>query len=98
MRQKFEKYNLTYARHNSSPYNQFIELLVKDNGLTTFVMEAMLDTVYDNVVEQTFGLSANTVFEFTRSNLKLKPEYAEKCIDKNIGEVLLKETIDELPF
>ena len=98
MRQKFEKYNLTYARHNSSPYNQFIELLVQDAGLTTFVMEAMLDTVYDNVVESTFGISAETVFEFNRSHLKLKPEYAEKCIDKNIGEVLLKETFDDLPF
>tara|TARA_R100001440_G_scaffold7759_4_gene15093 strand:- start:3276 stop:4439 length:1164 start_codon:yes stop_codon:yes gene_type:complete len=98
MRQKFEKYNLSYARHNASPYDQFIKHLAKDKGLTTFVMEAMLDTVYENVVESTFGLSADTVFEFTRSNLKLKAEYAKKCIDKNIGEVLLKEAIDDLPF
>lgn len=99
---RFEKYALQYSRSHVSPYNQFIEHLVEEKGLTIFVMEAVLDTVYNQVIKQSFGIDMNSVFELNRSNLKLKDEYAKKCIDKNIGEVLKEESklvlTDKLPF
>ena len=104
VRNRFEKFSLTWSRHHTSPYDQFITQLVKDEkGLTTFVMESILDTVYEQVIEEAFGIKSNSVFEFKRTDLKLKKEYADKCIDKNIGEVLMQETIkahiiDDLPF
>jgi len=89
---RFEKYALQYSRSHVSPYSQFIEHLVKENGLTVFVMEAVLDTVYNHVIKQSFGIDVDSVFELNRSNLKLKDKYAQKCIDKNIGEVLKEES------
>jgi len=91
IRDRFEKYTLNYSRNHVSPYNQFIEHLIKENGLTIYVMEAILDTVYEQVIEQSFGIDMNTVFELNRCDLKLKDEYVKKCIDKNIGEVLKEE-------
>jgi len=104
VRNRFEKFSLTWSRHHTSPYDQFITQLVKDEkGLTTFVMESILDTVYDEVIRDSFGIKTASVFEFKRTDLKLKKEYADKCIDRNIGEVLMEETIkaaitDDLPF
>jgi hypothetical protein len=109
VRNRFEKFNLTWSRHHTSPYDQFItELVNTENGLTAFVMESILDTVYDEVIEQSFGIKSNSVFEFKRADLKLKKEYADKCIDRNIGEVLKQEAVqkavlvdssfDDLPF
>ena len=102
IRTRFEQYALQYSRSHVSPYNQFIEQLIKEGGLTVYVMTAILDTVYDHVIKQSFGIDANCVFELTRSNLKLKEEYAKKCIDKNLGEVIKEENqlvnMNILPF
>jgi|TARA_R110000765_G_scaffold423491_1_gene532464 hypothetical protein len=98
IRSKFEVYELTYARHSISPYDGFIKKLIEDKGLTKFVMESMLDTVYEKVIESSFGMNANAVFELNRTDLKLKPEYEKKCIDKNLGEVIEKELSNYLPF
>lgn len=99
VRQRFERFNLTWSRHSVAPYDRFItELVTKEKGLTTFVMESILDTVYESVIEASFGINSNSVFIFNKADLKLKKEYADKCTDKNIGQVLLGETIDDLPF
>ena len=101
IRAKFEKYELSYARHNIHPYDHFVKKLIEEKGLTKFVMDAILDTVYKCVVESSFGLNADAVFDFKRTDLKLKPNFAEKCIDKNLGEVIENETkgvFSDLPF
>ena len=100
IRSKFEKYALTYARHSVHPYNSFITKLIEDKGLTKYVMNSVLDSLYQTVIESSFGMDADSVFEFKRTDLKLKPEYKKKCIDKNLGQVINEEhlALDTLPF
>jgi len=84
IRTRFDKYNLNYSRHHVQPYDTFIKKLTEDNGLNNYVMESILDTIYNNIIINQFGFNSNASFKIDRSALILKNEYKQKCIDTEL--------------
>lgn len=84
IRTRFDKYNLNYSRHHVQPYDTFIKKLTEDNGLNNYVMESILDTIYNKIIINQFGFNSNASFKIDRSALILKNEYKQKCIDTEL--------------
>jgi hypothetical protein len=79
LRKRMEEYKGGVSTSGIYAYNKYIHNLIKNNKLTKFALDRTRQKLYNNVLSNLVGDSAD-VFNVTFDNLNLKPSLKEKLI------------------
>lgn len=91
LRNRFENY-ITYPNfHTAYPYDLLIRRLVEADSLTEYAVQVITKRMFDSVLNSTFGIKSDSVFNIDPSTLMLKEEFKKKITKKDVKQ-------DDLPF
>lgn len=95
LRKQFDKYMVNWGSGHASQYSELVKKLAKDDALTIYAVEHILDLTFEKVITASSGFNQDgCVFKIDRVHVSLSDEYKEKIKDgKTLSEVVLRDAL-----
>lgn len=91
-----------YNQQAAHCYDNFLQKLCKEKSLTEFALKTTIKKMFDSVIKNSMGFTAESIFDFSIDQIKLKPEWQEK-VKVGTADLFMRSPIlagceDDLPF
>lgn len=93
LRNRYGKYMMGSSYYQAYPFDSFIKYLIEDNALTEFATQIIAKKMFNDVLDRTFGIKADSVFTIDPTTIQLKEKFKKHITKENIREIN-----EDLPF